>query len=151
MHSFKKGMIKYVGPVVIYKIIDPHNYLLITLDGKILRALFKHERLKLVNIKQIMEISNSCTINTSYKCRKKFRKLNKIMHLLIKKISAFTSNKWEYIHIYIYLFVQNFGLIIQPDILWQCLHFLNPDSLWTLRRVINSFVQKLLQKRLIDQ
>ena len=29
--------IKYVGPVVIYKIIDPHNYLLMTLDGKILR------------------------------------------------------------------------------------------------------------------
>ena len=29
-------MIKYVGPVVIYKIIDPHNYLLMTLDGKIL-------------------------------------------------------------------------------------------------------------------
>ena len=27
-------MIKYVGLVVIYKIIDPHNYLLMTLDGK---------------------------------------------------------------------------------------------------------------------
>ena len=39
-------MIKYVGPVVIYKIIDPHNYLLMTLDGKILRGLFEHERLK---------------------------------------------------------------------------------------------------------
>ena len=38
--------IKYVGPVVIYKIIDPHNYLLMILDGKILRGLFKHERLK---------------------------------------------------------------------------------------------------------
>ena len=37
---------KYVGPVVIYKIIDPHNYLLMTLDGKILRGLFEHERLK---------------------------------------------------------------------------------------------------------
>ena len=32
----RKIMIKYVGPVVIYKIIDPHNYLLMTLDGKIL-------------------------------------------------------------------------------------------------------------------
>ena len=39
-------MIKYVGPVVIHKFIDPHNYLLMTLDGKILRGLFKHERLK---------------------------------------------------------------------------------------------------------
>ena len=39
-------MIKYVGPIVIYKIIDPHNYLLMTLDGKFLRGLFKHERLK---------------------------------------------------------------------------------------------------------
>ena len=25
---------------------DPHNYLLVTLDGKILRGLFEHERLK---------------------------------------------------------------------------------------------------------
>ena len=39
-------MIKYVGPVVIYNIMDPHKYLLMTLDGKILRGLFKHERLK---------------------------------------------------------------------------------------------------------
>ena len=30
-----KVIIKYVGPLVIYKIIDPHNYLLMTLDGKI--------------------------------------------------------------------------------------------------------------------
>ena len=43
-------MIKYVGPVVIYKIIDPHNYLLMTLDGKILRGLFEHERLKPASI-----------------------------------------------------------------------------------------------------
>ena len=46
----RKVMIKYVGPVVIYKIIDPHNYLLMTLDGKILRGLCEHERLKPVNI-----------------------------------------------------------------------------------------------------
>ena len=39
-------MIKYVSPLAIYKIIDPHNYLLITLDGKLLRGLFEHERLK---------------------------------------------------------------------------------------------------------
>ena len=39
-------MIKYVGPVVVYKIIDPHNYLLMTLDGRILWGLFEHERLK---------------------------------------------------------------------------------------------------------
>ena len=42
----RKVAIKFVGPLVIYKIIDPHNYLLMTLDGKILRGLFKHERLK---------------------------------------------------------------------------------------------------------
>ena len=35
-----KATIKYVGPVVIYKTIDPHNYLLMTLDSKILRGLF---------------------------------------------------------------------------------------------------------------
>ena len=38
--------IKYVGPTVIYKIGDPHNYLLMTLDGKMLRGVFEDERLK---------------------------------------------------------------------------------------------------------
>ena len=42
----QKVAIKYVGPVVVYKIVDPHNYLLMTLDGKILRGIFEHERLK---------------------------------------------------------------------------------------------------------
>ena len=37
---------KYVEPVVIYKIIDPHNYLLMTLEGVMLRGIFEHERLK---------------------------------------------------------------------------------------------------------
>ena len=39
-----KVAIKYVGPVVVYKIIDPHNYYM--LDGKNLRGIFEHERLK---------------------------------------------------------------------------------------------------------
>ena len=47
----QKVTVKYVGPVVIYKIIDPHNYLLKTLDGRILRGLFEHKRLKLANIR----------------------------------------------------------------------------------------------------
>ena len=42
----QKIAIKYVGPVVVYKIIDPHNYLLMLLDGKILKGIFEHERLK---------------------------------------------------------------------------------------------------------
>ena len=45
-----KVTIKYVGPVVIYKFIDTHNYLLMTLDGKNLTGLFEHERLKPANI-----------------------------------------------------------------------------------------------------
>ena len=65
----QKVTIKYVSPVVIYKIIDPHNYLLMTLDGRILRGLFEHERLKptyirthqgnvqnLVQLKQVMNV-----------------------------------------------------------------------------------------------
>ena len=47
----RKVMIKYVGLVVTYRIIDPHNYLLMTLAGKILRGLFEHERLKPANIR----------------------------------------------------------------------------------------------------
>ena len=37
--ALQKIATKYVGPVVVYKIIDPHNYLLMTLDGKILRGI----------------------------------------------------------------------------------------------------------------
>ena len=44
--ALRKVSIKYVGPLAVYKLVDPHNYLLITLDGKLLRGLFEHERLK---------------------------------------------------------------------------------------------------------
>ena len=42
----RKAALKYIGPLAVYKIIDPHNYLLMTLDGKLLRELFEYERLK---------------------------------------------------------------------------------------------------------
>ena len=42
----RKVSIKYVGPLVIYKTVDPHNYLLITIDGQLMRGLFEHDRLK---------------------------------------------------------------------------------------------------------
>ena len=65
----RKVAMTYVGPLVIYKIIDAHTYLLMTLDGRILRGLFEHERLKpaiirihhgninsLVQLKQVMTL-----------------------------------------------------------------------------------------------
>ena len=45
---------KYIGPVVVYKIEDPHNYLLMTLDGIILKGIFEHERFNLPSLGQIM-------------------------------------------------------------------------------------------------
>ena len=42
----RKVSLKYVGPLAVYKIVYLHNYLLITLDRKLLRGLFEHERLK---------------------------------------------------------------------------------------------------------
>ena len=42
----RKVSIKYVGPLVIYRIVDPHNYLLMTIGGQLMRGLFDHERLK---------------------------------------------------------------------------------------------------------
>ena len=42
----RKVSIKYVGPLAVCKIVDLHNYLLITLDGKLLIGLFEHKRLK---------------------------------------------------------------------------------------------------------
>ena len=44
--ALRKVSIKYVGPLVVYKIVDPQNFLLITLDGKLFRVFFEHERLK---------------------------------------------------------------------------------------------------------
>ena len=40
--SSRKVAINYVGPLVVYKILDLHNYLLMTIDGKLLRGLFDH-------------------------------------------------------------------------------------------------------------
>ena len=42
----QKIAVKYMGPVVVYKIIDPHNYLLMILDGIILKGIFEHKGLK---------------------------------------------------------------------------------------------------------
>ena len=47
----RKVAIKYVGAVVIYRIIHPNNYLLMTLNSKILRGLFEHARLRSANIR----------------------------------------------------------------------------------------------------
>ena len=65
----RKIMVKYIGPLVVYKIIYPHNYLLMTLDGKLLQGLFEHKRIKptiirtsegnitnLVHLKQVMSV-----------------------------------------------------------------------------------------------
>ena len=42
----QKIAVKYVGPMVVYKIIDPHTYLLMTLDGIILKGIFEYKTLK---------------------------------------------------------------------------------------------------------
>ena len=58
--SSRKVTIKYIGPLVIYKIVDSHNYLLMTLDGKILRGLFEFERLKPATLRT--SHGNVCTL-----------------------------------------------------------------------------------------
>ena len=60
----RKVTIKYVGLLAIYKIVDSHNYLIITLDGKLLRGLFEHERLKPVMIR-----TNQGNVTNSSKLR----------------------------------------------------------------------------------
>ena len=42
----RKIMVKYIGPLAVYKIIDQYNYLLMTLDSKLLQGLFEHKRIK---------------------------------------------------------------------------------------------------------
>ena len=53
----QKITVKYLGPVVIYKIIDPHNYFLMTLDGVMLRGSFELKRLKPAIIR-----TNQCNV-----------------------------------------------------------------------------------------
>ena len=70
-----KVSIKYVGPAIIDKIIDPHNYLLMTLDGKILRGLFEHERLKPMiirtsqgNVQNLAELRQIMNAGLKFQC-----------------------------------------------------------------------------------
>ena len=49
--SSRKVAIKYVGPLLVCKIIDHHNYILMMSDGKILSGLFEHKRLKPATIR----------------------------------------------------------------------------------------------------
>ena len=49
-----KVAVKYVGPVVVYKIVDPHNYLLMTLDGIILKEFLNTRGLNPPSSGQIM-------------------------------------------------------------------------------------------------
>ena len=58
--SSRKVTVEYIGPLVIYKIVDPHNYLLMALDGKILRGLLKVERLKPATLRT--SHGNVCTL-----------------------------------------------------------------------------------------
>ena len=79
---------------MIYKIIDPHNYLLMTLDGVMLSGAFEHETLKpaiirtnqgnvqnLTELKQIMNMELKLDQYSSY-----FNRINKILQ---DKISIF--------------------------------------------------------------
>ena len=69
MTASRQVAIKYVGPLVVYKIIDPQNYLLMTLDRKLLRGLFELERLKPVvlrtnqgNVSNLMQLKQVMTL-----------------------------------------------------------------------------------------
>ena len=62
----RKIMVKYGGPLVVYKIVDPHNYLLMMLDGKLLQGLFEHERIKSAIIRTSEgNVSNLAHLKTS--------------------------------------------------------------------------------------
>ena len=58
--SSRKVTIKYIGPLVTYKIVESHNYLLMTLDGEILRELLEFKRLKPVTLRT--SHGNVCTL-----------------------------------------------------------------------------------------
>ena len=63
---------------MVYRIVDPHNYLLMTIDGKLLRQLFEHERLKPAMIR-----TDKGNINT-------LSALKRVMNLEISYLTHFT-------------------------------------------------------------
>ena len=68
----QKIAVQYVGPVVIYKIVDPHNYLLMTIDGIILKGIFEQERL------------NPAIIRTSHGNVQNLAELKQVMNTKLK-------------------------------------------------------------------
>ena len=61
----RKFGVNYVGPLAIYKIVDLHNYLLMDIEGQLMRGLFAHERLKPAilhmnngNVRNLLEMKN---------------------------------------------------------------------------------------------
>ena len=83
----RKVSIKYVVPLAVYKIVDLHNCLLITLDGKLLRGLFEHERLKPAVIRTYQgNVTQPIKIETSYV----FRIISTMMSIMRKR--PITSN-----------------------------------------------------------
>ena len=64
---------KICRPSSSLQIIDPHNYLLVTLDGIILKGIFEHERLKPAvirtnhgNIQNLAELRHIMTTNLRF-------------------------------------------------------------------------------------
>ena len=80
----RKVSIKYVGPLVVYRIVDPHNYLLMTIDGQLMRGLFEHERLKPAMIN-----TNQCNVKT-------LSALKKAMNLEITPHNKVTGKIYTY-------------------------------------------------------
>ena len=68
-----KIAVKYVDQGVVYKIVDPHNYLLMALDGRILKEIFEHERLKPTVIRTNHgNVQNLSELKTNYEHQLKF-------------------------------------------------------------------------------
>ena len=75
-----KITIKYIGPLMVYKIVDPHNYLLITLDGKLLRGLFEHERQK----QAVIRTNQGNVTNIKIETGNGFRTIRAVMKIMRK-------------------------------------------------------------------
>ena len=52
----QKIAVKNIGPIVIYKIVDPHNYLLMTLDGIILKGILNMRDSNPPSLGQVMKM-----------------------------------------------------------------------------------------------
>ena len=73
--SSRKFGVNYVGPLMVYRIVDLHNYLIMTIEGQLMRGMFEHKRLKPAilpidrgNVRTLLELNRVMNLEIPVQC-----------------------------------------------------------------------------------